>query len=343
MFEQRQRNLAAAFRSLAEHLKGSRDDPSTASKLIDEVNVKAELLGYLTKYVGWLTKRKTALWVVEPKTGYRVKVNYPQRKAEGLQALAEISAYRSLVQWAAMAERSEKLEAPYRRRKFFGVSALNTLVNEDVQIVRAAWSRMSEAGVKPFGSEIISASYEGNPGLEEIELLKSTFSIEGLSEFVGYEGESKMGLLGAVEKWVAGIEPRRDLGKNEKTDLPVVSAGFESMTRAEGPLQSAKLLEELPKTSKSRQSSKTEGTASSQFVTPKIICEEVSVSIDTVLGWIHAGTLRASNIGSSSSSRPRWRIARSDLADFLAVRSNCKIKDSKPAKRRRSKPTKKYV
>ena len=346
MIEQRQRDLAVAFRSLAEHLKGRRDDPGTASKLIDDIRIKAELLGYFTEYAGWLTKQKKAIWVVEPKTGYRARANYPERTTEGLQTLNEISAYRSLIQWAAMAEQSVELKAPYRRRKFFGFSALNTLMNEEVQIVRDVWSRVGKAGVKPIGSEFISDHYEGEPGLKDIELLKSAFSIDRLSEFVGYKGGSKIGLLGAAEKWVANIEPKRgfegSLAADPPSTIPKVDSECRSVGRIEGSAQSNEPPKKQHETSKKSVSKKSNGTESSQFVTPKIICEKVGVGIDCVLGWIHTGALRASNI-SSSSSRPRWRIAESDLADFLAVRSNQPSKDSRPVKRRRSKPTKKYV
>ena len=56
-------------------------------------------------------------------------------------------------------------------------------------------------------------------------------------------------------------------------------------------------------------------------LTPKLITERVGVHIETVLGWINRGELKAANV-SRSSLRPRWRVAKSDLSDFLDSRSN---------------------
>ena len=77
-------------------------------------------------------------------------------------------------------------------------------------------------------------------------------------------------------------------------------------------------------------------------VTPRDICDSVGLGIETVLGWIHSGELKASNIA-KSSLRPRWRIEKVDLKAFLDARSNqAASKSTKPA-RRRSKPSREYV
>ena len=62
-------------------------------------------------------------------------------------------------------------------------------------------------------------------------------------------------------------------------------------------------------------------SAERTHLSPRLIVQLLGVHISTVLGWIDRGELLASNI-SSSRSRPRWRIAKSDLEEFLASRSN---------------------
>lgn len=67
----------------------------------------------------------------------------------------------------------------------------------------------------------------------------------------------------------------------------------------------------------------------------------IDVSDETVLRWIHSGDLKAFNI-SKRSTRPRWRIAQSDLDTFLETRSNQTNPDP-PPRRKRPKPKHKFV
>ena len=76
-------------------------------------------------------------------------------------------------------------------------------------------------------------------------------------------------------------------------------------------------------------------------LTPKDITEQVGVGIEPVLAWIHSGQLKASNV-SNSPNRPRWRIAKTDLQDFLDRRSNQQQGHKTPAKRR-PKPRREFV
>ncbi len=76
-------------------------------------------------------------------------------------------------------------------------------------------------------------------------------------------------------------------------------------------------------------------------LTPRLICESLGIGIEPVLTWIHSGQLRASNI-SNSTKRPRWRIAKTDLAEFLERRSNQQQGHDRPAIRR-PKSRKKFV
>ena len=80
---------------------------------------------------------------------------------------------------------------------------------------------------------------------------------------------------------------------------------------------------------------------SKTHLTPGDICKLWGVGIEFVLGLIHDGELKASNV-SRSSNRPRWLVAEGDASDFLERRSNQQQKAAKPAQRRQ-KPRKEYV
>lgn len=76
-------------------------------------------------------------------------------------------------------------------------------------------------------------------------------------------------------------------------------------------------------------------------MTPRDICDEIQIGMDPVLEWIHSRQLKATNV-SNSSTRPRWRIAKADLAAFLEQRSN-QLKSKCKPRERRPRPKKKYV
>lgn len=54
----------------------------------------------------------------------------------------------------------------------------------------------------------------------------------------------------------------------------------------------------------------------------KDIQERYGVGEHTVLGWIHAGLLRAVNICRVGSSRPKWRVKEEDLESFELARTH---------------------
>jgi len=87
--------------------------------------------------------------------------------------------------------------------------------------------------------------------------------------------------------------------------------------------------------------SKTKKEIRKTHYTPGDICKLWGVGIEFVLGLIHDGELKASNV-SRSSARPRWLIAESDAGEFLERRSNQQKKAAKPVARR-TKPRREYV
>ena len=78
-----------------------------------------------------------------------------------------------------------------------------------------------------------------------------------------------------------------------------------------------------------------------KLLTPKGLVELGIGSTEHVLGLIHSGDIKASNV-SRSSTRPRWVITEADLQAFLDARSN-QQKATKSVKRRPAKPKREYV
>ena len=76
-------------------------------------------------------------------------------------------------------------------------------------------------------------------------------------------------------------------------------------------------------------------------ISPKMVCEQLGIGMEPVLAFIHSQQLKAVNV-SNSDTRPRWLIARTDLADFLEQRSNQPAESAKPSPRR-SKPNREFV
>ena len=75
--------------------------------------------------------------------------------------------------------------------------------------------------------------------------------------------------------------------------------------------------------------------AAERDITPPEFAELKAVSVNTVLGWIKSGELRATNLASRSSKRPRYRISPGARRDFDLARSV--VPASIPAPRLRRK------
>ncbi len=77
------------------------------------------------------------------------------------------------------------------------------------------------------------------------------------------------------------------------------------------------------------------------LLTPKEAALQLKVEADTIRQMIHAGTLPASDISATGTTKARWRIAQSEIDAFLRMRA------SKPApkvrRRRKKRGGKRYV
>jgi excisionase family DNA binding protein len=61
-------------------------------------------------------------------------------------------------------------------------------------------------------------------------------------------------------------------------------------------------------------------TLNKQQLSVRDVAEEYAVKQETVLSWIKCGALRALDVRSAGSTRPRWRIRRADLEAFFEAR-----------------------
>lgn len=69
------------------------------------------------------------------------------------------------------------------------------------------------------------------------------------------------------------------------------------------------------------------------LLSPKEIAEQLSVSTETVLHWIHTGQLEATDCSRNQGGKPRWRITHETLETFLLQRSP-ETKSSPPRRKR---------
>jgi excisionase family DNA binding protein len=73
------------------------------------------------------------------------------------------------------------------------------------------------------------------------------------------------------------------------------------------------------------------------WLTPPQIAKELHIRDSKVAVWIARGELVAVNVAERPDSRPRWRVKRQDLDDFLQRRQS-QAPPPKPIRRRRRDP-----
>lgn len=73
------------------------------------------------------------------------------------------------------------------------------------------------------------------------------------------------------------------------------------------------------------------------YLSPAAVAAELSIRRGTVLQWIHRGELSAVNLAERSTGRPRWKVSRTALDEFLRGRT-CQPPAPRPARRRRRLP-----
>lgn len=62
-------------------------------------------------------------------------------------------------------------------------------------------------------------------------------------------------------------------------------------------------------------------TAKKLFATPPEIAVELGVRPETIVGWIKSGELPAVDFSRPDARKPRFKVRRDDLKEFLARRS----------------------
>lgn len=78
------------------------------------------------------------------------------------------------------------------------------------------------------------------------------------------------------------------------------------------------------------------------YLRPRDVAERLDVKVDTVLAWIHAGTLAAANCAERAGKRPRWRIATADVDAFLRGRAAQPVVRAKRPRARKDSTTREY-
>src|SRR5262245_54346737 len=71
------------------------------------------------------------------------------------------------------------------------------------------------------------------------------------------------------------------------------------------------------------------------FLTPPEAARPLRMKSETLIGFIRRGELKAANVATKLSGRPRYRIALVDLNDWLDRRSAASVAIPKPQRRRR--------
>jgi hypothetical protein len=76
------------------------------------------------------------------------------------------------------------------------------------------------------------------------------------------------------------------------------------------------------------------------YLTPREVAYRWRIHIDKVLVFIHAGELRAFNVASKESRRPRYLVTEEAVREFEAARAACPggSASATPARRRARKP-----
>ncbi len=75
--------------------------------------------------------------------------------------------------------------------------------------------------------------------------------------------------------------------------------------------------------------------ANPSYLRPRDVATLLNVKVDAVLAWIHRGELQAVDVSQKRSLRPRWRISREGLDQFLATRVAAPARP--PPRRRRQR------
>ena len=57
------------------------------------------------------------------------------------------------------------------------------------------------------------------------------------------------------------------------------------------------------------------------YLTPPQVARQFGIDAKKITGWIRRGELKAVNLATTTSGRPRWKISPADLEAFLAARS----------------------
>ena len=63
------------------------------------------------------------------------------------------------------------------------------------------------------------------------------------------------------------------------------------------------------------------GRSRPEYLTPPQVSALLGIGHKKILAWVHSAELRAVDLSATRGKRPRWRVSRQALDDFLSCRS----------------------
>lgn len=77
-------------------------------------------------------------------------------------------------------------------------------------------------------------------------------------------------------------------------------------------------------------------------LTPPQLAKRWRVKVTKVLGWIRSGELRAINLATKATRKPRWKIRAEDVEAFELLRASNEVQKPSRARRAKLPATKEY-
>lgn len=309
-----QKEFAVACRALATRLdKTGFKDEYFIRATVKEINHCAQKLCCDEPIVGLPPiTAGLGITIVDQELGYELCYWQPRDLAEldpgELDPIVKL-----LYKWALHVENGGSMDIPWSEDRWDQLAIETEADDHKLDVIQEIIGVLRSAGVVSLDDE-------------ESRVFEMVLSKDMLAKRVSYEGDSLWGLLGATEEWTARLERPAKALQADKVDTEI---GKQKETRLNNEVLVC------------GQSVKKQLADDPTHLTPRMVAEQLGVGVEPVLTWIHEGQLKAANV-SNAKSRPRWLIAKEDVATFLESRSNQQLQVSRPSARPR-KPKQEFV
>ena len=191
------------------------------------------------------------IWVQCPRSGFKVRsslsTNEPLDKLKTMFKAWNVS---SLYRWGNLVRDEQEIKTPPRNGRFFDVSALIEIAFEEFSFTEKVLLAFKQKGIefaadkKLLNTLQCLKSDESHPSdlegvkFEDIRVLLANLMTRNLAARVGYDGDSKLGLLGAIERFEIDV---RDSAIN---DVEALGAEYRNEGVVAGNVLTAKFLKE---------------------------------------------------------------------------------------------------